>query len=124
MDELANRTAQQVLDDHLSLAQARKIDEDLERNYAEDCVVLTVRGQYRGHAGLRELADLLGKEVRDAEYKYVLKLVEDRFGYLEWTADDGNVAIHDGADSYVIENGKIVMQTIHYTLNVRDPARM
>ena len=124
MDELANRTAQQVLDDHLSLAQARKIDEDLERNYAEDCVVLTVRGKYRGHDGLRELADLLGKEVRDAEYKYILKLVEDRFGYLEWTADDGNVAIDDGADSYVVENGKIVMQTIHYTLNVRDPERM
>jgi hypothetical protein len=29
------------------------------------------------------------------------------------------VRVRDGVDSYVIENGKIVAQTIHYTLERR-----
>lgn len=124
MVDLSKRNALEVLEDHLALAQSRNIDEDLQRNYAKDCIVLTVRGRYHGHKGLRELGDLLLAEVGDAKYHYVMKLVEERFAFLEWTADDGNVAIHDGADSYVIEGGKIVMQTIHYTLQVRDPALM
>jgi hypothetical protein len=35
--------------------------------------------------------------------------------------DRGDVAVHDGADSFVIENGQVVVQTIHYTLSVRNP---
>ncbi len=37
-------------------------------------------------------------------------------GLLEWTYEDPTVRVRDGVDSYVIENGKIVGQTIHYTL--------
>jgi hypothetical protein len=40
------------------------------------------------------------------------------FGYtfLEWAYEDENVRVRDGADSYLIGNGKIVAQTIHYTV--------
>jgi hypothetical protein len=36
--------------------------------------------------------------------------------FLEWTVDDGPFRIRDGADSYLIQDGRIRMQTIHYTV--------
>jgi hypothetical protein len=36
--------------------------------------------------------------------------------FLEWAYEDANVRVRDGADSYLIEEGKIVAQTIHYTV--------
>lgn len=37
-------------------------------------------------------------------------------GFLEWTAEADGGRVDDGADSYVIRNGRIVAQTIHYTV--------
>jgi hypothetical protein len=37
--------------------------------------------------------------------------------FLEWTVDSGPFRVCDGADSYLIEDGKIKAQTIHYTVS-------
>lgn len=121
MDEPAHRSTHEVFEDHLDLAQQGRFEEDIARNFSEDCVVLTNRGVFHGHEGLRQLAGMLQNEIPDAEYGYINRLVEGRFALLEWTADCGAVAVHDGADSFVIEDGKVVAQTIHYTLSLRDP---
>jgi hypothetical protein len=42
-----------------------------------------------------------------------------RMGLLEWTHEDSTVPVRDGIDSYLIEDGKIVPQTIHSTLQKR-----
>ena len=124
MTETADRISRDVFNDHLDLSQKGRFEEDIVKNFSQDCVVLTNRGYYRGHAGLMELARILKQELPNAEFKYINRLVEGRFALLEWTADCGNVAVHDGADSFVIENGKIVAQTIHYTLSIRNPERI
>ena len=36
--------------------------------------------------------------------------------FLEWAYEDSTTRVRDGADSYLIEDGKIVAQTIHYTV--------
>ena len=36
--------------------------------------------------------------------------------FLEWPYEDDNVRVRAEADSYLIGNGKIVAQTIHYTV--------
>ena len=38
------------------------------------------------------------------------------FAFLEGTADSGHTRVRDGADSFVIEDGWLVAQTIHYTV--------
>ena len=43
------RSGAEVLDDHLRESQTGSIEDDLARNYAEDVVILTGRGIYRGH---------------------------------------------------------------------------
>ncbi len=127
MEDLSRRTAQEVLDDHLNLANdcgdsalARVLDEDLRRNVSEDIVVLINRGTFRGHEGVRQLAQMLADELPEHQaFRYTYVAVEERVGLLEWTYEDSVVRIRDGVDSYLIEEGKIVAQTIHYTLEQR-----
>jgi hypothetical protein len=124
MENLGSRTAQEVLDDHLNLAEnwgevgfERGLEEDLHRNTSEDIVILINRGTFRGHEGVRQLAHMLGEELPEQRsFEYTYRAVEGRMAFLEWAYEDEDVRVRDGADSYLIENGKIVAQTIHYTV--------
>ena len=133
MQNLSSRTAQEVLDDHLNLAEhwgaeegaqciseediERAIEEDIRRYVSEDIVILINRGTFRGHEGVRRLARMLIEELPEhSSFEYTYKAVEGKMGFLEWAYEDANVRVKDGADSYLIEDGKIVAQTIHYTV--------
>ncbi len=122
--DLSRRTAREVLDDHLNIANewvGADLEEvlraDLERNVSEDVVILINRGTFRGYDGVRELARMLGEELPEHNaFEYTHVAADGRMGLLEWTYEDSTVRVRDGVDSYLIENGKIVAQTIHYTL--------
>ena len=125
MEDLSSRTAQEVLDDHLNLAEnwggevgfKRGLEEDLRRNVSEDIVVLINWGTFHGHEGVRQLAHKLAEELPGhSTFEYTYRAVEGRMAFLEWAYEDENVRVRDGADSYLIEEGKIVAQTIHYTV--------
>ena len=118
-DDLRARSAREVFDDHLQLASEHRFDEDLERNLAPDCIILERRGIFRGHDGARELARLLAEELPGAPYTYINRLIEGRTAFLEWTAETVNARVRDGADSFLIEDGWIVAQTIHYTVETK-----
>lgn len=127
MDDLSRRSAREVLDDHLDVANTwaavpaqDALEEDLRRNVAEDIVVLINRGTFRGHDGVRELARMLAEELPEHKaFDYTYVSAEGRVGLLEWTYEDETVQVRDGVDSYLIEDGLIVAQTIHYTLEPR-----
>lgn len=116
MENLRARSAEKVFEDHLRLAGEHRFADDIERNLSPDCVVLERRGVYRGREGARELARLLTEELGDAPYSYTNWLVEGRVAFLEWTAEGERARVRDGADSFLIEDGWSVAQTIHYTL--------
>jgi hypothetical protein len=114
-----------VLDDHLNLAEnwggkvgfERGLQEDLRRNLSKDIVILINRGTFHGHERYRQLAHMLGEELPEhRSFQYIYRAVEGRMAFLEWAYEDDKVRVKDGADSYLIENGKIVAQTIHYTV--------
>jgi hypothetical protein len=111
-----NRSPAELLNDHLRESQDGSIEDDLKRNYAEDVVVLTGLGVYRGHDGLRQLARMLNEELGSARLEYRTRLVEGEIGFLEWSARGERGVVEDGADSYLIRDGEIVAQTIHYTV--------
>src|SRR5918993_1871015 len=125
MEDLSIRPAQEVLDDHLNLAEhwggrggfERGLEEDIRRNVSEDIVILINRGTFHGHERYRQLARMLGEELPEhRSFEYTYRAVEGRMAFLEWSYEDEKVMVRDGADSYLIENGKIVAQTIHYTV--------
>lgn len=115
------RTAREVMEQHLQLRSDGDLDEDLRRNYHPDVVVLTAPRVFRGHDGVRESAHKLWKAVGDEHaYAYESVLVDDRFALLEWRAQTETLSVTCGVDSYVIEDGLIVAQSIHYRVEHRE----
>ncbi|ARS38140.1 nuclear transport factor 2 family protein [Pontibacter actiniarum] len=117
------RTTRQVLEDHLEKSKSGTVDEDLRLNFAENVVMLTTFGVFRGHEGMKHLAKLLREQLPEMTLTYEDFQVEGKVGFLEWSADSGNTKVKDGADSYVVRNGLIVAQTIHYTVQKKDQLR-
>lgn len=90
---------------------------DLRDNFAEDVVLLTGYGIYRGFEGVRAKARLLGEQLPRGIWTYRTIMCEGELGFLEWTATAENGArVEDGADSYLIRDGRIRAMTIHYTV--------
>jgi hypothetical protein len=110
------RSAQEVLDDHLTTSLNGNVEEDLKRNYAEDVTIVSNWGVEHGHAGVRRMAALLESQLPGCSFAYRLRLVEGEIGMLEWTATSSAGSVEDGVDSYVIRDGRIQAQTIHYTV--------
>lgn len=115
--DLTRRPPRQVLDDHLKLAKRWDFETDLQRNFSPDVVLLTGYGIYRGFEGVRKKAALLHEQMPGGRWTYHTVMFEGKLGFLEWSgvADNG-ARVEDGADSYLIEGGKIRAMTIHYTV--------
>ena len=111
-----NRSTQEVFEDHLHLAAIDDLETDIKRNHSEEVVLLTSFGVFRGHAGVREAADLLAHQVPGAHYIYRTRLTHEEMAFLEWSATSEQARVEDGADSFLIRHGRIQMMTIHYTV--------
>lgn len=109
------RSTREVFEDHLRHRMEHDLEADLH-NYAPDCVILTGYGVYRGHAGVRESGEILGTDIPNGAYTYTTKLDADGLAFLEWTAESDKIRVQDGVDSFLIRDGKIVVQTIHYRI--------
>lgn len=113
---LSARGTREVLEDHVSLREKGRLDEDLERNYHPEVVILTGRRTARGPEGLRELAGLLDDAVDSTSYRFRTLTCDGPMGLSEWTAEGEGGFIREGVDSYLVRDGKIIGQTIHYAL--------
>jgi SnoaL-like domain len=113
----AHRSTREVLDDHLALAATGDVETDLSRNFAEGVVLLTGYGIFRGIDGVRAKAHLLAEQLPGGRWNYRTVMAEGEMGFLEWTAEaDNGARVEDGADSFLIRDGRIHAMTIHYTV--------
>jgi hypothetical protein len=64
------RGAAEVLWNHLELAREGSVDDDLAENFAPDVIVLTRWGSFHGHAGTKQLAERLARELPDMDFDY------------------------------------------------------
>ncbi len=109
------KSTREVLDDHLALAKQGDLETDIKRNFADDCVLLTSFGAFYGVEGLKQKYALLQEHLPNATYVYEHVLDHGEMGFLKWSGDSDISYVDDGADSYLIQNGKIKVMTIHYT---------
>lgn len=114
------RTTTEAIHDHLVKRLADATDADIEENYSEDVILLTGSGEFRGHRGVPMAADELANLVGSGTFTYTQTLVSGDYAFLEWTADGEN-EVCDGADSFAVKDGRIVMQTIHYSPRAVQP---
>lgn len=116
-----SRTVREVFEDHLSLRLEGKTNEDIEKNYSKDCVAIGPDYRFEGYDGLRESAKKLAEEVGDdAEFEYVREEVEWEFAYLVWKSKAKGRKVEHGVDSFLIRDGKIVVQSIFYKVEKTD----
>jgi hypothetical protein len=112
---LRHRSSRDVLSAHLRLRKAGDLEQDLRENYSPHVVVLTARAVFRGHDGVRRSAHRLWTAIGSAgSYTYSHVLADDRLCLLEWRGGDDRLRVRCGVDSYLIEDGWITAQTIHY----------
>ncbi|MGF2949087.1 nuclear transport factor 2 family protein [Microbacterium alcoholitolerans] len=109
------RTTTEVIHDHLTKRLSGDVSADLQ-NYDPNIVQLTGSGVYRGHDGVRACAAELDRLIGSGTFEYAQTVIEGDFAFLEWTADSGDSRVRDGADSFFVQDGVIVMQSIHYTV--------
>ena len=76
------RPAQEVFEDHLRLRSLGDLETDLERNYADDVIVLYELGALKGHAAIRRSAHRLGLQLPNAEFQFPTKLVQGEHAFL------------------------------------------
>lgn len=110
------RSTEEVFREHLRLRSIHDVDADVQRNYAPDVVLLCRYGVFIGVDEVRESAKRLHKQLPEARFEYLSCQTHGEYAFLEWCAESAACRVDDGADSYVIRDGRIVMQTIHYTL--------
>ena len=120
LEKGSERSTREVIDDHLRCRMDGDVEADIERNYAEDVVMLTSHGPASGHDAVRHFAAILRKHVPH-DYQIVAQETDGRFGFIAWRAREPGKSVEDGADSFVVENGKIVFQSIHYSLQIVMP---
>lgn len=110
------RGTAEVFDDHLARADRGDVEGDIAANFAPDCVLLTTYGRFEGHDGIRAAAALLDRQVPEARYRYLQRTVQGELAFLEWTASGRGASVDDGADSFLVRDGRVRVMTIHYTV--------
>lgn len=121
-DTTTPRSTQEVFEDHLRLRKAGAHEDDIARNYADDVAVLSGTGVHRGRDGVRETARILKKHMPGGSWDHRNTLAVGDVAFLEWSGrSQTGSRVTDGADSFVIRNGLIVAQTIHYTVRGDEP---
>ena len=110
-------TTREVFEDHLQKRLDGDVEGDIKENFAEDVVLLTGTGILEGHDGVRQSAKEMSKYLGDATFQYNHKFVKGDYAFLEWTAEADGKKVCDGADSFVVKNGKVVFQSIHYQVH-------
>ncbi|MDB5773547.1 MAG: SnoaL-like polyketide cyclase [Burkholderia sp.] len=114
------RSTAEIFDDHLARAGRGDVDGDIAANFAPDCVLLTSFGRFEGHEGVRQAAALLDDQVPEAKYLYAQREVHGEIAFLEWAAVGRGALIGDGADTFLIRDDRILVMTIHYTVEPED----
>ena len=114
--ERVDRSFREVFEDHLRLSEIGDFEADLRRNFSIDIIVLMENKVYRGHEDVRGLAERLLRELPNGKYQNNMILLDEEIGMLEWKAQSDKAEVLDGVDSYLFRDGKIIAQTIHYTV--------
>lgn len=113
---LAKRTTEEVFMDHLQMRKEGRLEDDLKRNYHKDVVIVSNYGTFYGWEGVRQSASILGKLVPSRKYNMDALTFAGEMGFEGWTVHDNKVHVHDGIDAFIIRDGKIIVQTIWYSV--------
>jgi hypothetical protein len=113
--ERAYLPPQEILQRHVAALTAGDLD-SLAADYAEDALVLTTSGDYRGRAAIRELFAGLSQALPEVTLEAQSTAFAGDVLLLHWTANSALNTVPDGVDTFIFNSGAIQVQTISCTL--------
>lgn len=102
-----------VLDHHLQALLAGDVDEVI-KDYDDKSVVITADGPVRGLAAIRDMfVGMVASTFEPGTYEIALdaRYLEGEVAFITWHGSFAAVDIPLGVDTFVVRNGKIVVQT-------------
>lgn len=116
--QIRNRSAEEVLISQRAALAAGDWD-TVACNYSRDAVVISDGGVIEGRentvAALQQLSGLFGGTIPMVNEEVIVSILGDRaeMARVLFSLTTPCVDINDGADTYIIKNGRITAQTAH-----------
>lgn len=106
------RTTRAVIENHLRAFGERDV-EALLADYAPEALFFTPQGTLRGPAGIRPLLEGLVAEFSTPGARFALDhiAVEGENGFIVWNGTTAGNAYELATDTFVVRDGRIVVQT-------------
>ena len=112
METVTQTKTQEVLNHHLSAFMEADVDEVL-KDFTEQSELLTPDGALKGLNAIRSFLEEVFKMVpKGSTLETKQMIVRDNLAYITWSGESPFVSIPLGTDSFIIENDKIVYQTL------------
>ena len=112
---MATRTPRGVFEHHFAALKTGDVDAVMT-DYNEDSVVITPAGAARGVRAIREGVIMLLTAIPRATWQLTTQIYHGHILFLQWAADSRNTQINDGVETYLFKDGRIRIQTAHFTL--------
>lgn len=109
------QTPQEIFQHHATALAQGDLD-SLASDYAEDALVVTPTGEYRGRSAIRELYTGLLDALPQVTLDLEAAVFADNLLLIQWRADSAVNTVSDGVDTLFFESGFIKAQTISCTL--------
>jgi len=105
-------TTQTVLDHHLAAFDSGDMSNILS-DYAPNAVLITRDGQFRGHRQIKPVLRRLLNDVFSTctTFKMAQQVVEGDVAFIVWSAESKKFLVPLATDTYLVRDGKIVVQT-------------
>ncbi len=101
---------------HLTAFGGGDVDEILA-DYTEESVLITPDGALRGLAEIRPLFENFVKILPPgADFQMLKQVTEGELAYIFWKAESESTRIPLGTDTFIVRDGKIVLQTFAGTI--------
>jgi uncharacterized protein (TIGR02246 family) len=111
------RPAEEVFRHHARALIAGDLDE-IVSDYADDALFITGTGARRGKDGVREAFAAIFEDLPTPQWYVHTRILEGDVLFLEWsaTATAAGARADDGVETFLVRDGEIVLQTMHYTV--------
>ena len=106
-------TAEEVVDHHFHAFLKNDVEE-IMKDYVDESEIWTSEGRIQG---LEAIAGFFSYAFTvlpspGTQFGIKQKLVKNNWVYRAWNADSPVISIPTGADTFVVEDGKIMLQTV------------